>query len=418
MISRAEFAAAPFCRIILLGTMLAAGSLPVLGGESTTTSPLTPSAGSNAPVAERTGDTSIVAGDVLTLRVGTWDLVEDRSLDWAGVDGDYTVQSDGTIMVPFAGSVPVAGQAPRMIVEHISAALRGATGVQSPPAVVVEISSRRPIYVSGDVTTPGAIEFREGLTVRQAIALAGGPVRFLPTADSTLLGHQAQIRERILRTDLRIARLEAELAGNEDFVVPDGLDANAGLQSLVAVERRLMQAREASLAAQTASVDELIGVLGRVKSGLEEQIGLVEADVERAQEELARRQELLERGLTRESDVSNAETSLSNLRLRLVEMNTQYLTLEKDLSEARRSRDTLGQTRGIEVLQELSEAQDQRRDLDLEATLVSPGLGATGSGDPATEIFLIEAGSVVQMPVEPETQLRPGDTLILEAGIE
>ena len=115
-----------------------------------------------------------------------------------------------------------------------------------------------------------------------------------------------------------------------------------------------MEARGAALAAQTASVDDLLAVLVRVKAGLEDQIALVEGDLGRAQEELERRQELLERGLAREMDVAGAETSLSNLRLRLVEMNTQYLTLEKDLSEARRGRDTLGQTREVEILQELN----------------------------------------------------------------
>jgi len=399
--------------ILLAAPLLAAlwaGPLAALGTEGAAPLPVRAEAG--ALGAARVGAAPIVAGDVLRLRVGTWDLVGNQYQEWTGVDGELAVQDDGTILVPFAGAVRAAGRAPGAIAEEISVALRAATGVQAPPAVVVEVTGRRPVYVSGDVTTPGAIEFRPGLTVRQAIALAGGPLRLVPGAD--LLGRQVQLREAILRADLRIARLEAELDGAADFEAPEGLEGQAELERLVAVERRLMEARGAALAAQTASMDDLLAVLVRVKAGLEDQIALVEGDLGRAQEELERRQELLERGLAREMDVAGAETSLSNLRLRLVEMNTQYLTLEKDLSEARRGRDTLGQTREVEILQELSAVRDQRRDLELEAALLVPGLAAAGSGEPAPQVLLIEAGGRAQVPVEPEAELRPGDTLILE----
>lgn len=407
-------------RPVLLLLVLAAGSVSALGEEGVLPAALSAASEPrpSASVAERSGDAPIEPSDVLTLRVGAWDLVGEHYQDWQGVGGEVTVQSDGTIMVPFAGIIPAAGRTTGAIADEISAALRAAIGVRSPPAVAVAVAQRRPIYVSGDVTSPGAIDFRDGLTVRQAIALAGGPLRFPPGSDSSVLGRQAQIREAILRADLRIARLEAELAGATDFDVPEEVGASTGNDSLIAVERRLMQSRESALVAQTASVDELIDVLMGVKSGLEEQIALVEAEVGRAQEELTRRRDLLERGLVRESDVSGAESSLSNLRLRLVDMSTQYLTLEKDLSEARRSRDVLAQAREIEILEELSEVRDNRRDREVEAAIFLPGFAAGQAGDAPETFLLIEAGSDAQVSVDPETPLRPGDTLIIDNGID
>ena len=44
----------------------------------------------------------------------------------------------------------------------------------APDAVLVTIAEYRPVYVNGDVTKPGEQTFRPGMTVRQAVALAGG----------------------------------------------------------------------------------------------------------------------------------------------------------------------------------------------------------------------------------------------------
>ena len=40
--------------------------------------------------------------------------------------------------------------------------------------VAVDVSEYSPVYVSGDVSKPGAYPFRPGITIRQAIAIAGG----------------------------------------------------------------------------------------------------------------------------------------------------------------------------------------------------------------------------------------------------
>ena len=46
--------------------------------------------------------------------------------------------------------------------------------VIDPEEITVDIAEYRPVYVSGDVSKPGELAFRLGMTVRQAVALAGG----------------------------------------------------------------------------------------------------------------------------------------------------------------------------------------------------------------------------------------------------
>lgn len=413
---------AAFARHAGLVTVLLAGAaMPVLGGGTAEPS-LYPAAVGPVPETQppsltRAGEPPIEPGDVLSVRVVTYNLLKDELRDWPGATGEVTVQGDGTIMVPFAGTVPAAGRSPDDIVQDIVRGLRASTGVQSPPAVTIEIAERRPVYVSGDVMSPGAVAFQAGITVRQALALAGGPLRIPPQSDAALLGRQVQIREGLLRAELRIARLEAELAGADHFDVPDSIGERPELASLVAVEQELMQARRTSLAAQTASVDDLVSVLTRVKSGLEEQVGLIQADVQRAEENLARKQDLLDRGLTPAADVSNAETSLSNQMMRVADINTQLLNVEQDLSEARRSRDDLVQTRGVDILEELGSMRDHQRDLELEGAYLAPGFDLAPGSQPLG-VLLIDGATGTSTLVGPETPLWPSDTLVVSTGIE
>lgn len=369
-------------------------------------------------LADRRGEPlGVSPGDVLQLRVGAWNMIEGRYEAWAGVDGEITVQPDGSIMVPYAGHIAALGRTPASIAEEVAAALHATTGAGYVPAVAIEIAERRPIYVSGDVMAPGAFEFRDGLTARQALALAGGPVRAGGASANQLAGQRTSLVEARLRADLRIARLEAELDGLPDFDLPRGAERRPGLSRLIATERRLMTARQDSLANQIASVDALIEVLGRVRDGLSSQLALIQDDINRAEEELGRRRALAERGLVRASDLASAESSVSNLQLREVDMTNQLLGLEKDLSEAKRTRDALPQSREIEVLSELAAMRDRHRDIELEIARLDAELGMVGQteGDITWRTELVPFGAEMPVDVEPWTFLRPGDTLILTA---
>lgn len=357
----------------------------------------------------------LAPGDVLSVRVGAWNIVESRYEEWGGVGGEVTVQIDGTIHLPLAGAVKAAGRSTSAIAAELADEMLVHTGLATPPSVTVSIASRRPIYIGGDVTAPGEFDFRDGLTVRQAIALAGGALRPPPEEMQTLLGRQARLEEAILRADLRVARLEAELVGAETLDAPAEMDV-PGLAELVEVERKLLSARRKSLEAQELSIDALIEVLGNVRRGLMRQLQLVADEIARAEEEVARREELLERGLARATDTAGAQSQLSSLQLRQVDMNVQLLGVEKDLSEARRTRDALAQNREVTVLQELSAEQDRRRDTELEFFSVKAALAGTAvpsGGTTRYEAEVVADGATEAAPAEMSMLLRPGDTLTL-----
>lgn len=86
--------------------------------------------------------------------------------------GEYAVTTTGEISFPLIGNLPASG--------HTLAALqtlirtRLSDGYVKDPRVSAEILGFRPYYVLGEVARPGQYPYVNGITLRQAIAAAGG----------------------------------------------------------------------------------------------------------------------------------------------------------------------------------------------------------------------------------------------------
>lgn len=84
----------------------------------------------------------------------------------------YSVDGAGRIAMPLIGSVPVQGLDPQTVEREIAGRLRN--GFVREPRVSVEVEAFRPFFVLGEVTNAGQFPFVDGMTVRTAIAIAGG----------------------------------------------------------------------------------------------------------------------------------------------------------------------------------------------------------------------------------------------------
>jgi polysaccharide export outer membrane protein len=88
------------------------------------------------------------------------------------VTGDYTVDGEGYISVPLAGRVKAAGATTQQLERSIASRLN--RGMLKDAGVNVQVSSYSPFYIRGEVKKPGEFPYRPGLTVADAVALAGG----------------------------------------------------------------------------------------------------------------------------------------------------------------------------------------------------------------------------------------------------
>lgn len=84
----------------------------------------------------------------------------------------YSVEKSGYIAFPLIGSVLARGRTPKQVEAKIAQKLR--TGYLRNPDVSVEIDRYRPFFIMGEVGTGGQYTYVPGMTVQNAVAIAGG----------------------------------------------------------------------------------------------------------------------------------------------------------------------------------------------------------------------------------------------------
>lgn len=187
-----------------------------------------------APVAAR-GEYLLAPGDVLEIEVvGIRDLRQRVMIDL-----------NGQASFPLTGDIKAAGQSVAELRRQVKSILstkafrpreldqqgrlmpRDDVITVSPDEVVLTVAEYRPIYLNGDVANPGAQTYRPGMTVRQAIAVAGGydTMRFRgrdPFLDSSdFRGDYYELWTEFAKVRAQAERFQAELDGKSALGQPN-----------------------------------------------------------------------------------------------------------------------------------------------------------------------------------------------------
>ena len=105
---------------------------------------------------------TLSAGDEVAIVVfGQEDLSMDIKLD-----------ENGTLNYPLLGAVSAGGMTVSQLERTITRELSGSYLVN--PDVRVSVAEYRQVYINGEVNSPGGYDYKPGLTLDKAIALAGG----------------------------------------------------------------------------------------------------------------------------------------------------------------------------------------------------------------------------------------------------
>jgi polysaccharide export outer membrane protein len=142
--------------LALLVAALAAG----LGGCASTDAPVTSVAQANADIAR---DFRVASGDKVKITV----------FDEPNLTGEYQIGLDGRLDLPLIGRIAAAGASTSGLSESITTKLRDG-GYVLAPRVAVEVTQHQPIFVLGEVKTPGQYPYVSEMTLEQAVAEAGG----------------------------------------------------------------------------------------------------------------------------------------------------------------------------------------------------------------------------------------------------
>lgn len=387
----------------------------------------------SAPNAARAQDVPayrINAEDVLQIRVGHWDVTAGEYRSWDGFSGQYRVGPDGRVSVPIAGSIIAAGGTASDLVFVLAAALQAQVGLATPPAVAIEVVTHGPIFVSGDVRAPGSYPYQPGMIVEQAIALASGQIGEeqgnvgIDARIVDLQGERLLMMQRRSSRLLEIARIEAELAGEGAIQPPETQPTLANPDQKLAMGEQLLQANRRATADELESVNDLIALLKDQIVKLDEEMVLVRAQVQRAQEALENQQRLIARGLSVSRVEDAAATALATLQTREIQLTVQRLRATQDLNAAERRLDSVPNSRRIVLLTQLDTANSDVRDLTTQiermGAVMSELLASGGSISVDDERIDIEvlrrqgAGATRERIVaDTSFELQPGDTVII-----
>lgn len=105
-------------------------------------------------------------------RLGIGDKLKVSVFGEDNLSGQFEVNALGQVSLPLIGESPAKGLALHEFRDQI--ARRLSDGYLKNPKVNVEMLNYRPIYVHGEVKNGGEFQYKNGLSLRDAVAIAGG----------------------------------------------------------------------------------------------------------------------------------------------------------------------------------------------------------------------------------------------------
>lgn len=104
--------------------------------------------------------------------LGPGDAIKIKIFGEPELDLEVQLTDSGTLNYPFLGTVKATGMTLKQLEQRIYNGLKGDYFVE--PNVFVGMVQYRPFYIHGEVKQPGGYPYQPGMTIDQAVALAGG----------------------------------------------------------------------------------------------------------------------------------------------------------------------------------------------------------------------------------------------------
>jgi protein involved in polysaccharide export with SLBB domain len=134
--------------------------------------PIVPDNSASSGSLSLTGKSGQGAAGSADYRLGPNDKTRIIVFGQPNLTGEFALDGNGVLAFPLIGNVDASGMTPRELQAAIASKLD--PDFMRNPSVSVEVATRRPFYVVGEVQKPGSYPYVTDLTVLDAIATAGG----------------------------------------------------------------------------------------------------------------------------------------------------------------------------------------------------------------------------------------------------
>lgn len=343
------------------------------------------------------------------------------------ISGDFIVDGSGAVTIPLIGAITVQdltlGEAEKRITQRL------AEGFIDRPVVSLKINEQRPVYILGDVRSPGSYPYRYGASVLSAVALAGG----IGMQEQAVAGNRSEFLQSDERLQvaqathralfIRRVRLEAQRIGSAKFDLPRDSAYSRDDPDVA----RILKEEQDLLAVQRAGHEQTLRLLRDQKPRLEAEIAGVRAQaqaeqtqLELLQEHIADYNKLVATGLARRyamielqreesrhkgnlarfaADVARLDNSIGEIGVRMQEAENEYM--RRTMTELQETRSRLQELDiTIPVAQELRETRFQQSRAAL--------MGMVDASY-AVAILRSRSGKEEVLRVDMSTRLLPGD---------
>lgn len=313
------------------------------------------------------------------------------------------IQIDGTIALPGVGTVEIAGLTPTelqsrietllqsRILRHRSPDGREQTFVVKPGDVITSIVEYRPIYVTGDVLTPGQQVYRASMTVRQAVAVAGGfsllrsRAQQPGTDPADLVRDYQSLSTEYMREYFHVARVNAELKGEDTFeaVPPREISLPASsIDPILQAESQSLKTAQADYRKERSFLEDAVKQSDAQLVTLKKQQDGEEKGVQADEEELERVVKLFGSGSLPSPRVTESRRSLLLSSTRRLQTTVEVMRLQRQREEFMRQMERITSQRSITLLRELRDSNARLADLRVRMQALSQRLqplGGTGA---------------------------------------
>lgn len=114
----------------------------------------------------------VPAKDGESYKLGAGDRLKVTVFGEDSLSGEFEIDGQGAVALPLIGNVSAGGNDVRAVEQVVANKLKD--GYLVNPRVSIEVLNFRPFFILGEVKNPGSYPYVNGLTVLNAVALAGG----------------------------------------------------------------------------------------------------------------------------------------------------------------------------------------------------------------------------------------------------
>jgi polysaccharide export outer membrane protein len=356
--------------------------------------------------------------------IGKGDVVEIDVLNLPVLHRRLTVGPDGKIAMPVLGALVADG----LTLDQLQDALRKQLiekNVVRDPNVAIAIAEYRPVFVNGDVGKPGDYAYRADLTVRKAIAVAGG---YGPLVESRGLaplmetarakGDIGSLAIEVAKQRLKVLRLTAELADQPELSVARPPDASVDPElfgNLAKTEVAQFAADKADRETQRGYFDRMLqtarGELEFLNRASQQQEQMLSQQMAAA----TRAHDLLQRGVGTMIRSEDEDREIGLLQWQILDVQARLKQAEGRIADATRQLQGYDDQRKIRLLTELREASAEVGKLGQQLGSARDRLKyAGGAGmvpDSLAQVVIYRSvnGAQQRLDADQDTPLMPGD---------